>query len=283
VTAPVSTNTSNFLVSFRVLSPERREAVGAVYAFCRRADDAVDEAPNREAARTALSEVAQELEEVFAGGARTPEAERLLKAVRAFRLPRRPFDELIEGVTWDLEGRRYGTRADLRAYCYRVASTVGLLCVRIFGCKDPACDVYASELGVALQWTNILRDVGADLAQGRIYLPAESLVRHGLTENDLRCPDARAMERITALVREEAGYARACFTAAEAALPPGERSRVLAGEIMATIYRTLLGKVERAGARVLERKVRVSSLHRAWLALGLYARDRLRNEAPVEA
>jgi phytoene synthase len=208
---------------------------------------------------------------------------RLGAAVRAFELPRRPFEDLIEGVAWDIEGRSYTTRADLRAYCHRVASTVGLLCVRIFGCRDPACDVYASELGVALQWTNILRDLGADLAQGRVYVPAESLMRHGVTEADLRAPGADAARRISALVRDEAAYARRCFAAASEALPAAERSRVLAGEIMATIYRALLGKVERAGARVLDRRIRVSSLRRAWLAVGLLARDRLRGGAPLEA
>jgi phytoene synthase len=273
---------SNFAIAFHFLPRERRDAIRAVYGFCRVADDAVDEARDREEAARALNRVAGLLDDAYAGRGGDPVVERLSRSIRAFELPRGPFDDLLEGVRWDLEGRRYETAADLRAYCYRVASTVGLQCVRIFGCREGACEAYAEELGVALQWTNILRDIGCDLARGRIYLPAESMRSHELSESDLRSPDRSARRRLSALIRSEAVRARRSFAAAAGALPSGERRRVVAGEIMAAVYRDLLGRVERAGAGVLERRIRVPAIRRAALALGEYVRSRL-GSAPRSA
>lgn len=263
---------SNFFVAFRILPPERRAAIEAVYAFCRSADDAADDAPDPAAGRAALERARARLDAAFSGrGAHDPG---LAEAIARFGLPRRPFDDLIEGVSWDLEGRRYATREDLRAYAYRVASTVGLLCVRIFGCAAGACDRYAEETGIALQWTNILRDVAPDLAQGRLYLPEASLRAHGVTESDLRAPSSAARGRIAALVREEAEYARDRLAEAAVALPAAERSRVLPGEIMAAVYRVLLAKIERLGDGVLDTRARVSSARRGFLAARLVLRDR---------
>lgn len=251
---------SHFFVAFRVLSRDRFEGITAVYDFCRRADDAVDENPDRRAAEAALREVRAELDRVFRGEESGPLAE----AVARFALPRRPFDDLLEGVSWDLEGRRYATREALERYCARVAATVGLLCVRIFGCGDGSCDAYAERLGVAMQWTNVLRDVGADLRMGRLYLPGESMERHRLTEEDLRRAEPAARGGLRALIREEASFARAQYAAAEAALPARWRRTVLSGQIMAAVYRVLLRRVERAGDRVLDRKIRVGSAGKAW-------------------
>lgn len=282
VPGPGRTRTSNFRIAFRVLAPERRRAIRALYGFCRQADDAVDEARTQAGARAALDTVRGRLEHCYAGeGADGPPCE-LGRAVHLFDLPRRAFEELLEGVSWDLEARRYRTREDLRAYCYRVASTVGLLCVRIFGCRDGGCDSYAEELGIALQWTNILRDVRPDLERGRLYLPLESLERHGVTEVDLVEPRGSARGRVDALIRDEAHFARGRFAAATAALPAAQRRTVMAGEIMASVYRLLLGRVERAGAGVLERTITVSSLRRTLLAAKVVLHHRV-NEAVGEA
>ena len=256
---------SNFAIAFRVLPRERRLAIESVYDFCRRADDAVDDAPNVAAGKTALELVRAQLDAALAGDDRVIPG--LASAVSRFELPRRPFDDLLEGVGWDLEGRRYATREALREYCYRVASTVGLLCVRIFGCGRGVCDAYAEHLGVALQWTNILRDIRPDLESGRLYLPAASLSGHDLRADDLAQPRAEDRARIAALIRDEAAYARRCFAAAQSALPDAERSRVVSGQIMAGVYQALLGKIERLGDRVLDKRVRVSSARRSWLAV----------------
>lgn len=260
---------SSFSIAFRVLPPDRRRAIEAVYAFCRRADDAVDDAPDREAGARALARVREELEAAFAG-APGP----LGETVRAFALPRRPFEDLLEGVAWDLEGRRYADRDALRAYAYRVASTVGLLCVRIFGARGPGRDRYAEELGIALQWTNILRDVAADLARGRVYLPQSSLAAHRLSEADLRSPTPESRPRLAALVRTEAAYARERFAAAGAALDAEDRPRVLSGQIMGGVYEALLSRIERAGDAAVEGKVRLSSFSRAVHALRTWRRER---------
>lgn len=263
---------SNFFVAFRVLPPERREAIRAVYRFCRRADDAVDDAADAEEGRAALGRVAALLDRVYDPAAEVGEEAALRRAIARFDLPRKPFDDLLEGVSWDLEGRRYDETRDLREYCYRVASTVGLLCVRIFGCRGGSCDGYAEELGVALQWTNILRDVGVDLSRGRVYLTQRSLCAHGLTEEDLRRGDAASRSRLAALIRAEAAYARGLYAEAERRLPPEERPKVLAGQIMAAVYRRLLRRVERSAHGVLDRPVRLSSLERGWVAAGALLR-----------
>jgi phytoene synthase len=273
--ATASSGTSNFFIAFRVLAPERRRAIEAVYGFCRRADDAVDATADASTARAALERVAESLERAFGAGEDQRPVLELRRAIRRFDLPRRPFDDLLEGVSWDIEGRRYRDTAALREYCYRVASTVGLLCVRIFGCRDGAGDDYARELGVALQWTNILRDVAQDLSQGRIYLPERSLRRHRLSGRDLGDPDPAARPRVAALIREEARYARLCFAEARRVLPRSERSKVLAAEIMAGVYRSLLRRIERAGDGILDRRIRVPAVERGWIAARLLARHRV--------
>jgi phytoene synthase len=252
---------SNFFVAFRVLPPEGKRAIKAVYGFCRKADDAVDDAATESDARHALQRVTEELDDAFSGA-----GSELSWAIERYDLPRGPFEDLLEGVTWDIERRRYDRTADLREYCYRVASTVGLLCVRIFGCGDGRCDAYARELGVAMQWTNILRDVGEDLRNGRRYLTADALRRHSLTEEDLLEGDAGTRTRLAALIREEAAYAHSCYVEASRLLPVEERPKVQAGEIMAAVYKALLQSVERAGDGVLDRRVSVSGIRRAWIA-----------------
>ena len=272
--ADVSGN-SNFFVAFRVLPAEPRRAIRAVYGFCRRADDAVDNAADPAEGRVALRQVAERLDRAFGEVGGDGEDLELRWSIRRFGLPRAPFEGLLEGVSWDIEGRRYEDRESLREYCYRVASTVGLLCVRIFGCRAGEGDDYARELGVALQWTNILRDVAQDLEQGRVYIPSASLARHGLTEKELGCPDEGARSCIAALVREEAQYARLCFAEAGRARPRSGHGNLLAAEIMAGVYRDLLGRVERAGDRILDRRVRVPSLWRGWIAARLMLRHQL--------
>jgi squalene synthase HpnD len=278
--APVSRpgrSASNFRVAFRVLPRARRDGILAVYAFCRAADDAADEAAGPDEARAALAASRRELDDAFRGCETDPGVSRLARAVAAFRLPRDPFEDLLEGVTWDIEGRRYECEEDLRQYCRRVASAVGLLSVRVFGCENGRADLYAEELGVALQWTNILRDVGEDLGRGRVYLPAEALRRHGISEPDLHRRDPATRRRLDALIREQAAYAWARFAAAAAALPAEERRRLVAGRIMSAVYRALLRKIERAGSGVLDGKIRLAAPRRALIATGVLLGDRLRS------
>ncbi len=175
---------TSFYYSFLVLPARKRRAIVAVWDFCRAVDDAVDEAvPDavwregltpevRALATCRLASWRRELAACYDGAPTTPQGQALVPFIREFHLPRAPFEELVDGVEMDLDHARYPTFDALLGYCRRVASTVGLICVEIFGYRDPRTREYAVNLGLALQLTNIIRDVAADAGRGRIYLPA---------------------------------------------------------------------------------------------------------------
>lgn len=268
---------TSFYYSFLVLPARKRQAIVAVWDFCRAVDDAVDEAP----AERSASEVRHWREEVarcFDGGVpATAQGRALQPLIPAFDLPRSAFEALVEGVEMDLHGRRYRTFEDLYEYCIRVASAVGLMCVRIFGCREPGSRQYAIDLGVALQLTNILRDVPGDLALGRVYLPTDDLARFGVTEADLRDEAARAghgvrSPQVKALLAFEAERARAYYARADAALPRADARRLVAARIMGNIYRGILDGIEAADYDVFTAVIRVPRPRRALIAAGTWAR-----------
>jgi len=263
---------TSFYYSFLVLPRRKRSAIIAVWDFCRAVDDAVDEAPDGTLAQTRLSSWRDELAACYDGGVelKTPEGCALRPWVEEFKLPRRPFDDLIDGVEMDLAHVRYQTFAQLADYCRRVASAVGLVCVEIFGYRDPAARAYAVELGMALQLTNIIRDVSADLRQGRLYLPAEDLARFHVTEDDLRA--GQLTPAVSGLLRFECERARFYYTKAASTLPPIDRRSLLAAEIMGAIYFEILRRIERSGYDVFSGRVRVPRPYRALIALQLWAR-----------
>lgn len=277
-----------------MLPPARRNAIVAVWDLCRAVDDAVDEAGQDEAGRLtpaartrAEAELAlwrSEIDCCFTGGRpTTPQGRGLAPLVPAFGLAREPFDDLIDGVEMDLRRDRYETFDELVEYCRRVASAVGLVCVRIFGCREPAARDYAMHLGLALQLTNIVRDVGGDLARGRVYLPQEDLRRFGVTEQDLAA--GRVTEPVRALLAFQCARAREYFARASRALPPAEARRLVAAEIMGAIYFEILRRIERHGYDVFTRTIRVPRPARAWIALSTWARTlgRALGAEPVHA
>ena len=268
---------TSFYYSFLVLPPRKRSAIVAVWDFCRAVDDAVDEAPAGTSAHDRLSLWRDELAACYASapgaGPQTPQGRALKPYIAEFYLPRRPFEDLIDGVEMDLAHMRYATFAALAGYCRRVASTVGLICVEIFGYYDSTARSYAVDLGMALQLTNIIRDVGADLKNGRVYLPAEDLARFRVTEDDLRA--GRVTPAVRALLRYECERARAYYAKAAATLPPADRRNLLAAEIMGAIYFEILRRIERAGYDVFSRRIRVPRPFRAVIALRLWARAML--------
>jgi phytoene synthase len=270
---------TNFYYSFLVLPPEKRRAIVAVWDFCRAVDDGVDEAPG--AGQAQLDEVERwrrELAAVFEGRTpETPQGRALAPIVSRFRLPRHGFEALIEGVAMDIGSRRYETFEELYEYCIRVASAVGLVCVEIFGYRNPRAREYATELGVALQLTNILRDVPTDLALGRVYLPQEDLRRHGCSEEDLRRETERAgagvqSPAVKALLAHQAARAREYYARADRALPREDARRLAAAEIMGAIYRGLLDRIEAADYDVFSRVVRIPRPQRAGIAAWTWAR-----------
>lgn len=267
---------TSFYYSFLVLPTEQRHAIVAVWDACRAIDDAVDEAPDRASADARLAFWRAEIGRVFDpdGVPQSPEGLALQPVARHFDLPRRSFDDLVDGVHMDLERTRYETFDELREYCWRVASTVGIICLNIFGCRHPGGREYAMQLGLALQLTNIVRDVKTDFERGRIYLPQDEMRRFHCTEAHLR---ARAVtEPVRALLQHQLVRARQFYARAAAALPAGEAKRLAAAEIMGAIYFGLLRRIEARGYDVFSEVVRVPRPQRAWLAASTWARTRLR-------
>jgi phytoene synthase len=273
---------TNFYYSFLVLPARKRRAIVAVWDFCRAVDDAVDEiepGPGMKARAAAeLESWRAELDACYGEGRhdgrpRTSQGAALEEFVREFNLPKSPFNDLIDGVAMDLEHAQYPTFDALEQYCRRVASTVGLVCVEIFGYRDSRARDYAINLGIALQLTNIIRDVAADLAQGRIYLPTEDLLRFAVTEDALRA--GAVTPQIRALLEFECARARDYYARASRALPSVDARSLVAAEIMGGIYFEILHRIERAGYDVFRERIRVPRPYRALIALRLWMRSLL--------
>lgn len=268
---------TSFYYSFLVLPAEKRRAIILVWDFCRAVDDAVDEAPegNQE---LRVREWREELARCFDGGVpQTPQGHALQPLIATFNLPRSAFEALIEGVEMDLHTTRYATFAELYEYCIRVASAVGLMCVEIFGCKDPASRQYAIDLGVALQLTNILRDVPGDLDRGRVYIPMEDFARFGCHEGDLGAEAIHAGHGVrSAAVKQllafQAQRAREYYRRADAELPRTDARRLVAARIMGAIYRGILDRIEAADYDVFSGVIRVPRPRRALIAAITWAR-----------
>jgi 15-cis-phytoene synthase len=264
---------TSFYYSFLVLPPEQRQAIVAVWDFCRAVDDAVDEV---EVGAEAAARVATgpegvrfwraELARAFDGTPpATPQGQRLQPFIKAFDLPRQAFDDVVDGVAMDLDTTRYNTFTDLYEYCRRVASAVGLICIRIFGCRSERARDYAVNLGVALQLTNILRDIPDDLARGRVYLPLEDLAAHGCTVDDLA--GGVVTEPVRRLMAFECARAHDFYRRAILARPDEDRRRLVAAEIMRAVYFETLRRIERNGYDVFKGRVRVRRPMQAYIAV----------------
>ena len=265
---------SNLALAFVALSRERRADMTVFYAWCRVIDDIADEPGRPPAERQAALDLWKE-----ALRQPQPDESPLAGPVRAlvekYRLPIAHFLEIIAGVEMDLAGATYQTWDDLKLYCHRVASVVGLISIEVFGCRDPQAKDYALNLGLALQLTNILRDVGQDFTNGgRIYLPQEDLARFGCSVSDIAA--GRRSDAFLALMRFEAERARQFYAQAAALLPRQDRSALIASEIMRAVYFRLLGRMERDGFRVFDRRY---SLPR-WEKLALIVRTVVRAQFP---
>ena len=260
---------SNFFYAFLCLPRLQREALYAVYAFCRIVDDAVDVGHDRAAQRKELERWRQEIVQVFEGSPEHPAARRLQEAVRLYRIPREALNEIIAGVEMDLDRSTYESFHDLYPYCYRVASAVGLCCIEIFGYRDLRARDYAVDLGVALQLTNIMRDVGPDAQAGRVYLPQEDLRQFGVTAEDLAA--GRYTPEFVRLMEHEAARAHAYYRRAWAALPKADAHTLFAAEIMGRTYFALLTLMERRRFRVFGERVSVPTPRKLGIALRCWA------------
>jgi phytoene synthase len=251
---------SNLALAFISLGRERKRDITVFYAFCRVIDDIADSAElTLEEKQVRLTTWRRMLRTAATGEPLL--ARDLRRLIGKYSLPPGMFEEIIAGVEMDLTILRYRTFEELRVYCYRVASAVGLISIEIFGYRNPRCKEYAIELGLALQMTNILRDVGKDLQNGRIYLPQEDRARFNYSETELQ--DRKHNERFLRLMEFETVRARQFFARATAALPSEDRKTMAPAEIMASIYRGLLRQMELDKFRVFEKEYRLSNLEKA--------------------
>lgn len=251
---------SNLALAFVSMTGARRRDITTFYAFCRLIDDIADD-DARDAA-TKRRELANWRRSLRGKSAAEPV---LVSSVRQlmsdYPITPEMIEEIIVGVEMDIEVRRYSTFEQLRVYCYRVASAVGLVSIEIFGYKNPQCREYAVQLGLALQMTNIIRDVAADLRTDRIYLPAEDLARFNYSESELKRKTYD--ERFIELMRFEAGRADNFFMEAARLLPPEDRRSMIPAEIMRSVYQGLLRRIKSDKFRVFERNYRLNKMEKA--------------------
>jgi len=267
---------SNLALAFVMLPGEKRRAMNALYAYCREVDDVADEETvPLDDRRAELARWREETRLACAGGAPTlPVVRELQPAIEQYRLPFELFDELLKGVETDLDTTRYETYEQLEQYCYRVASVVGLLSIEIFGYQNPDCRQYAVHLGKALQFTNILRDVGNDAERGRIYLPAEAMREFGV--RDFEILERRYTRGFLELASSFARRARGFYQAARQSLPPEDRPSMIAAELMGAVYWRLLQKLEAEQFQVLGPvPKRLTKLHKVFLVLNAWLRHRV--------
>ncbi|HLA36109.1 MAG TPA: presqualene diphosphate synthase HpnD [Rhodocyclaceae bacterium] len=255
---------SSFYYSFLFLEPERRQAITALYAFCREIDDVVDECSDPNLARAKLAWWRSEIAALYRGQPSHPIARALSSVIPRFSLPQELLMEIVDGMEMDLDQNRYPDFKSLHLYCYRVASVVGLLSAELFGYTDRRTQQYAHDLGLAFQLTNIIRDVGEDARRGRIYLPLDELERFGVSETDIL--QARYSDNFRRLMEFQVARANETYAGALAKLPTVDRKPQLPGLIMASIYRSLLDEIRRDGCQVLDRRTSLTPLRKLWLA-----------------
>ncbi|RJP73137.1 MAG: squalene synthase HpnD [Candidatus Zixiibacteriota bacterium] len=261
----------NFYPAFRLLPRPRRLALSAFYAFCTLADDIADEAgADPDARRSELVRWRGLLDRCFEQrldpDGDPPVFLALSDAVVRFGLPRQPFRDLLSGIEMDLEPRRFATFADLEVYCRCVASTVGRVSVRIFGCTHPGADAYADRLGLALQMTNILRDLAEDMHRRRLYLPLEDLERFDYREEDVvrQVYDRRFRELMEFQYRRAQGY----FQAADPRLAGDQARRLLPAQVMKAVYQGTLEELRRQEFRVYARRISLPAGRKLAAVLG---------------
>jgi phytoene synthase len=255
---------SSFYYSFLFLPPERRRAITALYAYCREVDDVVDEMQDASVAQAKLVWWADEIGRLYAGEPQHPVSRALAPHLVAFDIRRASLLLVLEGMAMDLQQNRYLDYATLARYCHNVAGVVGELAAGIFGVSDARTLEYARKLGLALQLTNIIRDVGEDARRGRIYLPLDELRQHGVKVTDLLA--GRYVDGYLPLMQFQVQRARAVYAEALEALPATDRRAQRPGLIMGAIYATLLDEIERERFRVLHQRIALTPLRKLWIA-----------------
>lgn len=259
---------SSFYYAFLFLPPPRRAAITAFYAFCREVDDVVDETSDAGVAAAKLAWWRQEVQSAFAGRPSHPVMKALVPLAAEFQIQPAHLSAVIEGCQIDLQQTRFLDYAGLQRYCHLVAGVVGEVAANIFGRTEAATVQYAHRLGLAMQLTNIIRDVGEDARRGRIYLPMSELQHFGVTAQELLKRDSPwgYSERFVALMRFQSERAHRLYDEALALLPDADRRAQKPGLMMANIYRTLLREIESDGYQVLHQRTSLTPLRKLWIA-----------------
>jgi phytoene synthase len=262
---------SSFYYAFSLLPEQKRDALNTVYAFCRQTDDIIDEGNESEELKyEKLRKWRVELEKSQKGESEYYLLNKLSKIISQFNIPLEPFFELIKGMEMDLQMKRYPNIDDLMLYCYRVASTVGLMCIEIFGYRNKSARDFAINLGYALQLTNIIRDVNIDAQKNRIYLPQDDLKKFSYTDKDIYGKVYN--ENFVNLMRYEALRAREYFEQANKHLDFEDKPAMFAARAMQHIYSRLLEKIEEKNYNVYAEKIKVSKVEKVGISLGVWAK-----------
>ncbi len=261
---------SNFLYSFSLLPKEKNDAINTVYAFCRTTDDIVDN--DRETPEEKYSNIEEwrmELEKALTNGeSKYTLLNNLSKIIRKFDIPFEPFFDLINGMEMDITKNRYNNFEELVDYCYKVASSVGLMCIEIFGYNNPRTKSFAINLGIALQITNIIRDIRSDAVRGRIYIPTEDLRRFNYSEQDLL--ENKYDSNFISLMEYECERARFFYNEANKYLTDEDKGLMFSARIMEHIYFRVLEKIEKKNYNVFDKKIRVSKLKKIYITAGVF-------------
>jgi phytoene synthase len=256
---------SSFYYSFMFSPKAKREAITALYAFCREVDDVVDECKEASVARIKLAWWRNEIHGLYLGNPQHPVSKALVGPINTYHLDQEHFIEIIDGMEMDLDQNRYADFKQLQLYCYRVASVVGLLSVQIFGFTNRKTLKYAHDLGMAFQLTNIIRDVGEDARRNRIYLPMDELAKFGVKESDIL--HGHLSENLQKLLDFQIERAESFYDRALKALPTEDKKQQRTGLIMAAIYRTLLREIKTSGSQqVLHARISLTPLRKLYLA-----------------
>ena len=268
------TSKSSFYYAFNLLPGEKRDAMNTVYAFCRETDDIVDESGETVDMKfEKLHKWYIELEKALKGHSGYPLLNKLGNTIHKFNIPYEPFFELLKGMEMDLQNKRYITFDDLKLYCYRVASTVGLMCIEIFGYKHKSAKEFAIDLGIALQLTNILRDIKKDSLKGRIYLPQEDLEKFGYKDEDILSQNYNP--NFISLMKYEVQRAEEFFNRATENLNLDDKKAMFAARAMQHIYKRLLEKIVEADYNVYKKNIKVNGFEKVGISLGVWAKYRL--------
>ena len=254
----------NFYFAFLSLPTKQRRAIYVAYAFCRGCDDYSDDDIELEEKVDLLENYRQQLRAALQGNPSGPVFTALSDVAIGHQIPQEYFEDIISGVQMDLTVNRYETFSDLYNYCYKVASVVGLVCIEIFGYSDSRAKQSAVDLGIAMQLVNIMRDLKEDAARDRIYLPTQDLDQFGYTETSLL--EGVVNQSFIDLMKHESSRAREYFRRGEEMLPLLPiRSRACPA-ILQGLYTTLLNRIEMNGYDVFQKRIRLSTPHKLWLA-----------------